>query len=148
MAKYTISAKGSLGAIELTEVAGRQAELLEAFGECQEGRCWCPTGEYLKVAAMDVQPDHGAEGGDDRAPQERRRLLTDVDDFRHGSCLARYVMSPLAGSASRARLRLRTQSISDISRRADTSVRTRRPSALASSLARWMASSGRSSWGL
>ena len=56
MTKYTISATGSSVAIELTEVAGRQAELLEAFGECQEGRCSCPTDEYLKVATMEVQP--------------------------------------------------------------------------------------------
>jgi hypothetical protein len=56
MTKYTISANGSSIAIELTDVAGRQAELLEAFGECQEGRCSCPTDEYLKVATMEVQP--------------------------------------------------------------------------------------------
>ena len=56
MTKYTISANGSAVAIELTDVAGRQAELLEAFGECQEGRCSCPTDEYLKVATMEVQP--------------------------------------------------------------------------------------------
>ena len=56
MTKYTIDADGSSVAIELTEVAGRQAELLEAFGECQEGRCSCPTDEYRKVATIDVQP--------------------------------------------------------------------------------------------
>ena len=56
MTKYTISANGPSVAIELTGVAGRQTELLEAFGECQEGRCSCPTDEYLKVAAMEVRP--------------------------------------------------------------------------------------------
>ena len=56
MTKYTISATGPSVSIELTEVAGRQAELLEAFGKCQEGRCSCPTDEYLKVATMEVQP--------------------------------------------------------------------------------------------
>jgi hypothetical protein len=56
MAKYAISADGPSVAIEVTEVAGRQDELLQAFCECQEGRCSCPTDEYLKVAAMDVQP--------------------------------------------------------------------------------------------
>ena len=56
MTKYTINADGSTVAIELSEVAGRQAELLDAFGECQEGRCSCPTDEYLKVATMEVQP--------------------------------------------------------------------------------------------
>jgi hypothetical protein len=56
MTKYTISATGPTVSIELTEVTGRQAELLEAFGECREGRCSCPTDEYLKVATMEVQP--------------------------------------------------------------------------------------------
>jgi hypothetical protein len=56
MTKYTINADGSTVAIELSEVAGRQPELLDAFGECQEGRCSCPTDEYLKVATMEVQP--------------------------------------------------------------------------------------------
>ncbi|MGZ4273216.1 MAG: hypothetical protein ACXVRP_05570 [Solirubrobacteraceae bacterium] len=55
MAKYTIDAVGSAVAIEVTDVAGRQEELLEAFGECQLGRCSCPTDEYAKVATMDVQ---------------------------------------------------------------------------------------------
>jgi hypothetical protein len=41
-------------AIELTDVGGRQDELLEAFGECQSGHCTCPTDEYGKVAEMDV----------------------------------------------------------------------------------------------
>jgi hypothetical protein len=56
MTKYTVDANGSSVAIELTEVAGRHAELLETFGECQEGRCSCPTDEYRKVATMEVQP--------------------------------------------------------------------------------------------
>jgi hypothetical protein len=56
MTKYTINADDASVAIELTQVAGHQDQLLEAFGECQEGRCSCPTNEYEKVAAMDVQP--------------------------------------------------------------------------------------------
>lgn len=56
MAKYKIEANGPDVAIELTEVGARQEELLEAFGECQEGRCSCPTNEYSKIEAMEVQP--------------------------------------------------------------------------------------------
>jgi hypothetical protein len=56
MTSYTIDADGASVAIEITGVAGRQAELLEAFGECQEGQCSCPTNEYEKVAAMEVEP--------------------------------------------------------------------------------------------
>lgn len=56
MAKYRIEANGPDVGIELTEVGTRQAELLEAFGECQEGRCSCPTNEYSKIEAMELQP--------------------------------------------------------------------------------------------
>ena len=57
MTRYTISANDDSVAIELTGIAGHQNQLLQAFGECQEGRCSCPTNEYEKVAAMDLQPD-------------------------------------------------------------------------------------------
>jgi hypothetical protein len=30
---------------------------VEAFRECEEGRCACPTEEYRKVASMDVNAD-------------------------------------------------------------------------------------------
>ena len=36
-------------------MAGHERELLESFGECQEGRGSCPTDKYHKVAAMDVR---------------------------------------------------------------------------------------------
>ncbi len=56
MTNYTIDTDDSSAAIEITGVAGRQAELLAAFGECQEGQCSCPTTEYEKVEAMEIQP--------------------------------------------------------------------------------------------
>jgi hypothetical protein len=43
--------------IEVTEVAGVQDKLLEAFGECQAGRCSCPTDEYQKLASMEVEQE-------------------------------------------------------------------------------------------
>ena len=55
MARYQIAQEQSTVVIELTEVAGKQEELLEAFGECQSGRCACPTNEYEKLAAMEVR---------------------------------------------------------------------------------------------
>lgn len=56
MARYKIDEMESAVVIEVTDVAGRQEELLDAFGECQSGRCSCPTNEYEKLAAMEVQP--------------------------------------------------------------------------------------------
>ncbi len=40
--------------IDVTDLQGQDAQLLEAFQECSEGRCTCPTEEYKKVAAMTV----------------------------------------------------------------------------------------------
>ncbi len=58
MTQYEIKATEQAVAIEITGVGGRQDDLLEAFGECREGHCSCPTDEYAKVAAMDVRPGH------------------------------------------------------------------------------------------
>jgi hypothetical protein len=54
MTQYSISNDSSAVSIELTGVAGQQKELLEAFLECQEGTCSCPTDEYKNVASMAV----------------------------------------------------------------------------------------------
>jgi hypothetical protein len=57
MTHSKIRNESSAVAIELTGVAGHQKELLEAFQECQEGSCSCPTDEYKKVASMTVDAD-------------------------------------------------------------------------------------------
>lgn len=59
MAHYRIKESESAVSIELTEVAGNQEQLLGAFAACQAGQCSCPTDEYQKLAAMDIQ--QGAE---------------------------------------------------------------------------------------
>ncbi len=40
--------------IDVTDLEGKKDQLLEAFQECSEGRCTCPTQEYQKVASLDV----------------------------------------------------------------------------------------------
>ncbi len=40
--------------IDVTDLGGKKDQLLEAFQECSEGRCTCPTNEYEKLAALDV----------------------------------------------------------------------------------------------
>ncbi|HEY8619150.1 MAG TPA: hypothetical protein VIM01_03640 [Dermatophilaceae bacterium] len=57
MTQYKISNESSAVAIELTGLAGHQRELLEAFQECQEGTCSCPTDEHQNVASMSVDAD-------------------------------------------------------------------------------------------
>ncbi len=40
--------------IDVTELEGKKEQLLEAFQECSEGRCTCPTNEYQKLASLEV----------------------------------------------------------------------------------------------
>ncbi len=40
--------------IDVTDLEGKKDQLLEAFQECSEGRCTCPTQEYQKVASLNV----------------------------------------------------------------------------------------------
>ena len=46
--------------IDVTEVKGNKEKLLQAFQECQEGRCTCPTQEYEKVAKFDIDKSRKA----------------------------------------------------------------------------------------
>ena len=40
--------------INVTDLNGKKEQLLEAFQECSEGRCTCPTQEYQRVESLDV----------------------------------------------------------------------------------------------
>ncbi len=40
--------------IDVTDLEGKKDLLLEAFEECSEGRCTCPTKEYQKLEALEV----------------------------------------------------------------------------------------------
>ena len=40
--------------INITELEGKKEQLLEAYNECSEGRCTCPTQEYQKVESLEV----------------------------------------------------------------------------------------------
>lgn len=40
--------------IEVTHVEDKKEQLLEAFQECSEGRCTCPTEEYQKVEKLEI----------------------------------------------------------------------------------------------
>jgi RNase adaptor protein for sRNA GlmZ degradation len=40
--------------IHITKLEGKKEELLEAFNECSEGRCTCPTQEYTKIETLNI----------------------------------------------------------------------------------------------
>ncbi|MCB1859424.1 MAG: hypothetical protein KDI63_14190 [Gammaproteobacteria bacterium] len=45
--------------IEIEDIEDQRTELLEAFDECREGRCSCPTQEYKKVESLEIENSKG-----------------------------------------------------------------------------------------
>jgi hypothetical protein len=82
MARYRVQDQPQGVAIQVTEVAGRQRQLLEAFQDCQSGHCTCPTEEYQKVAAMQV-----TEAADEITLELQARPGTRFDTSEIAACL-------------------------------------------------------------
>lgn len=57
--KYKIDENESVIDISINDVKDKKEKLLEAFQECQEGRCSCPTEEYKKLDSLEI--DHNDE---------------------------------------------------------------------------------------
>jgi hypothetical protein len=55
--KYKIDQNETGIDISVTDASNDRQKLMEAFRECQEGRCSCPTEEYKKLAALEVAQD-------------------------------------------------------------------------------------------
>ena len=55
--KYKVESAENEVNIEVTETKGKQDKLLQAFQECQEGRCTCPTQEYSKLDSLEIESD-------------------------------------------------------------------------------------------
>ena len=55
--KYKVESTENEVNIEVTETKGKQQKLLQAFQECQEGRCTCPTQEYSKLDSLEIASD-------------------------------------------------------------------------------------------
>ena len=53
--KYKVRSNGREIDIEVSQTKGKQKKLLEAFQECQEGRCSCPTQEYTKLESLEIE---------------------------------------------------------------------------------------------
>lgn len=53
--KYKVESNKNEINIEISETKDKQKKLLEAFQECQEGRCSCPTQEYSKMESLDIE---------------------------------------------------------------------------------------------
>lgn len=55
--KYTVNEHEKGVDIFVEGVGNKKEKLLEAFHECQEGRCSCPTEEYKKLESLDIERD-------------------------------------------------------------------------------------------
>jgi hypothetical protein len=55
--KYKIDEKETGIDISVSDAKNDKQKLLDAFRECQEGRCSCPTDEYRKLASLEVAQD-------------------------------------------------------------------------------------------
>jgi len=53
--KYNIDENENGLDISVDNIKDKKKELLQAFRECQEGRCSCPTEEYNKLESLDVE---------------------------------------------------------------------------------------------
>jgi hypothetical protein len=53
--KYKIKSGETGITIDINQTKGKQKNLLEAFHECQEGRCSCPTQEYSKLESLEIE---------------------------------------------------------------------------------------------
>ncbi len=80
--KYEIKSEKDVVEIEVRDVEGKEEQLLQAFQECQEGRCSCPTQEYAKLESLEVTEDAGtialrltAKKGDKIDQREIERCL-------------------------------------------------------------------------
>lgn len=53
--KHEISKNAEGLDVKISGAEGREQQLLEAFRECQDGRCSCPTQEYTKLEALSIE---------------------------------------------------------------------------------------------
>ena len=80
--KYKVESAGNEISIEVTETKGKQEKLLQAFQECQEGRCTCPTQEYSKLDSLEIQ-----SGEDTIKLKLKSKPDVKFDESEIGKCL-------------------------------------------------------------
>lgn len=78
--------------IDITEVEGKKEELLQAFHECSEGHCTCPTQEYEKMESLEI-----IDGEDSIELSIKARAGTEIDTGEIEKCLA-YTKARVSGS--------------------------------------------------
>ena len=82
MARYRVHEEDAGVLIELTKVGIEKGQLLEAFAECQAGRCACPSDEYAKLASMEV-----TDAGDSITVRLEAKPGENLDSAQIETCL-------------------------------------------------------------
>lgn len=80
--KYKLGSNKNEIDIEVTDTEGKQSELLQAFQECQEGNCTCPTQEYSKLESIEIK-----QSGDSLKLKLRSKPDTEFDNGEIEKCL-------------------------------------------------------------
>jgi hypothetical protein len=57
---YKVEQTGSDLNVTINQPGDATPTLLEAFGQCKDGQCGCPTDEYKKIADLAVEPGQEA----------------------------------------------------------------------------------------
>jgi len=52
---YSVDENGRGVDISVGDIGADREKLLEAFNECREGRCSCPTEEYKKMDSLEIE---------------------------------------------------------------------------------------------
>ena len=55
--RYKVESNENEVSIEVSDTKGKHKGLLDAFKDCREGRCSCPTQEYSKLDALEIEHD-------------------------------------------------------------------------------------------
>ena len=53
--KYKIEEHEKQLDINVEDAGDKKEKLLQAFQQCQQGRCSCPTDEYKKLASLEIE---------------------------------------------------------------------------------------------
>lgn len=57
--KHVIKPESGMLKVEVSDIEGKEEELLASFQACREGRCACPTDEYQKLESLDIDESAG-----------------------------------------------------------------------------------------
>lgn len=81
--KYKIESDENALNVRISDVGTKHEALLEAFQECREGSCSCPTDEYSKLADLAIE-----DAGDSVQLRLKSKPGTRLDVEEIDKCLA------------------------------------------------------------